>query len=64
MPPAMKSVPYSPVKDIEFVGKKRKNSEVSISIPAAIREIFLHPPAQNFHNFLIVYPVCTLLCNS
>ena len=44
MPPAMKSVPYSPVKDIEFVGKKRKNSEVSISIPAAKRNI---PPPSS-----------------
>lgn len=30
MPPAVKSVPYAPVKDIEFVGKKRKGS-VAIS---------------------------------
>ena len=44
LPPAMKSVPYSPVKDIEFVGKKRKNSEVSISAPAAKRSI---PPPSN-----------------
>ena len=43
VPPAMKSVPYSPVKDIEFVGKKRKNSEVS-SAPAAKRLI---PPPSN-----------------
>ena len=35
---------YSPVKDIEFVGKKRKNSEVSISIPAAKRNI---PPPSS-----------------
>ena len=41
MPPAMKSVPYSPVKDIEFVGKKRKNS---ISVTAAKRSI---PPPSN-----------------
>ena len=34
MPPAMKSVLSS-----EFVGKKRKNSEVSISVPAAKRSI-------------------------
>ena len=32
MPPVMKSVIYSPVKDTEFVGKKRNNS---ISVPAA-----------------------------
>ena len=44
MPSAMKSVPYSPVKDIEFIGKKRKNSEVSISPPAAKR---LTPPPSN-----------------
>ena len=44
MPSAMKSVPYSPVKDIEFVGKKRKNSEVSISAPAAKRSIL--PPSN------------------
>ena len=24
LPPAVKSVPYAPVKDIEFIGKKRK----------------------------------------
>ena len=43
MPPAMKSVPYSSVKDIKFVGM-RKNSEVSISVPAAKRSI---PPPSN-----------------
>ena len=43
MHPAMKSVPYSPLKDIKFVGM-RKNSEISISVPAAKRSI---PPPSN-----------------
>ena len=43
MHPAMKSIPYSPLKDIKFVGM-RKNSEVSISVPAAKRSI---PPPSN-----------------
>ena len=43
MTPAMKSVPYSPLNDIKFAGM-RKNSEVSISVPAAKRLI---PPPSN-----------------
>ena len=43
MPPAMKSVTYSALKNTKFVGM-RKNSEVSISVPAAKRSI---PPASN-----------------
>ena len=29
MPPAVWSVPYLPIKDIEFIGKKRKACDVS-----------------------------------
>lgn len=33
MPPSVKSVPYSPVREIDFIGKKSKGSTVDTSVP-------------------------------